>query len=133
MARSLYLRRAVITRLRADVPLTAIVPAARNYGMKTPATLIWPFTRYGTPDETAAPVMCWDGSEVAFTIHSFSKDEFEDQCANINEAVVAALNGAVLTMAGDIKATLVWLGSQIIPDSAEANAWHGINRFSARI
>ena len=131
--RSLYLRRAVIAHLRADANLITIVPAARNYGMKTPATLTWPFTRYGPPDETARPVLCWDGSDVAFVIHSFSKAEFEDECAAINEAVVAALNGAVLIMAGNVKAWPVWLGSSIIEDGDEAGAYHGINRFGARI
>jgi hypothetical protein len=132
-ARSLYLRRAVITHLRADASLIALVPAARLYGMKAPATPTWPFTRYGSPDETPRPVSCWDGSDVAFVIHSFSKAEFEDECAGINEAIETALNGAVLTMAGNVKARPIWLGSQIIPDGGEIGAWHGINRFGARI
>jgi hypothetical protein len=132
-ARSLYLRRAVISRLRTYADLTEIVPAQRLYGMKPPATPDWPFTRYGRPDETARPVSCWDGSEVAFVIHSFSKAEFEDECAGINAAIEAALNGEVLVMAGNVKAWPVWLGSQILEDGAVAGAWHGINRFGARI
>lgn len=132
-SRSLYLRRAVITQLRADTDLIALVPAAQNYGMRPPAELTWPFTRYGVPDEQALAVSCWDGSDVAFTVHSFSKAEFEDQCANINAAIVAALNGVVLVLAGNVKAWPVWLGSQIIQDGDEAGAWHGINRFGARI
>jgi hypothetical protein len=130
-SRSIYLRRAVITRLRADAPLLAIT--TRIYGMKSPATLTWPFTRYGTPNETARSVSCWDGSDVAFTYHAFSKTEFEDQCAAMNEAIVASLGDAVLTMAGDIKANIVWLGSDIMADGDEANAYHGVNRFGARI
>lgn len=130
-SRSIYLRRAVITCLRADAPLLAIT--TRIYGMKSPATLTWPFTRYGVPNELPRQVSCWDGSDVAFTIHAFSKQEYEDQCAAMNEAIVASLGDAVLVMSGDIKANLVWLGSDIIPDGDEASAWHGINRFGARI
>lgn len=132
-SRSLYLRRAVISRLRADAALLAIVPSTSIYGMRVEAEPTWPFTRYGVPDETPRSVQCFDGSDVAFTIHSFAKQKFEDQCAQINEAIVASLGDAVLTMAGNTQARIVWLGSQIIQDGDEADAWHGLNRFGARI
>jgi hypothetical protein len=28
---------------------------------------------------------------------------------------------------------MVWIGSQVIPDAAEASAWHGLNSFTATI
>lgn len=131
--RSLALRQAVITRLRVDADLIAIVPAARVFGMKPSATPEWPFTRYGTPDTTPRRATCWDGQDTDFTVHSFSKMEFEDQCATINGAIVDSLGDAVLALPGGGKATVLWLGSQILEDGAVAGAWHGLNRFRATI
>lgn len=131
--RSLPLRQAVITRLRDDSDLTQLVPAARHYGMKVEPTPAWPFTRYGTPDTLPRRGQCWDGQETDFTIHSFSKQSFEDECAQINAAIVASLGDAVLALDGGGKATIGWLGSQIIPDGGEAGAWHGLNRFRATV
>lgn len=131
--RSLPLRQAVITRLKADADLIVLVPAARVYGMKPPATPTWPFTRYGTPDATPRRGTCWDGSDIDFTIHAFSKEGFEDQLANINSAIIGSLGDAVLTLNGGGKAIIGWLGSQILEDGAVADAWHGLNRFRATL
>jgi hypothetical protein len=32
-----------------------------------------------------------------------------------------------------VKAYVRWIGSQVIPDAAEASAWHGVNSFDATI
>lgn len=132
---SLALRQAVIQTLRSDADLTALVPATRNYGMRSPATLAWPFTRYGSPDALPFKGQCLDGATVAFAIHSFSKQEFEDECANINAAVASSLDELTVALdaAGGAKAHIAWRGSQIIPDAAEADAWHGVNRFEAAV
>lgn len=132
---TLPLRRAVITTLRADPDLTALVPAGRNYGMRSPATLTWPFTRYGSPDALPFRAQCLDGATIGFTVHSFSKDETEDECANINAALNSALDGRVLALdgLGGAKAHIVWQASQIIPDAAESDAYHGVNRFEATV
>lgn len=129
---SLPLRQAVVTALRADTSLTALVPAERNYGMRSPATLTWPFTRYGSPDALPFRAQCIDGATIGFTVHAFSKQTFEDECANINAAVSASLDGKVLDLGG-LKAHVVWRGSQIIPDAAEADAYHGVNSFEATV
>lgn len=132
---SLPLRQAVIETLRADDDLVALVPEERNYGMRTPASSDWPFTRYGSSDALPFRAQCTDGAAISFTIHSFSKQQFEDEAATINAAVSAALDGATLALGGDFEATahIKWTGSQIIPDAAEAAAWHGINRFEATV
>jgi hypothetical protein len=132
---SLQLRQAVVSVMRASDELTAIVPADRNYGMRAPATLTWPFTRYGSPDALPFRGQCLDGARIGFTVHAFSKAQYEDECANINSVVSASLDGKVLELdgPGGAKAHIVWQGSQIIPDAAEAAAWHGVNRFEATV
>lgn len=134
---SLPLRRAVVRTLRADTELIAIVPADQNYGMRSPASPPFPFTRYGSPDAIPLRAQCLDGANVGFTVHSFSAAEFEDECASINAKLVAALDGRTLDLAVDAgfptKAHLVWTGSQILPDAGDASLWHGVNRFEAAI
>jgi hypothetical protein len=132
---SLPLRQAVITHLRADAGMLAELPAARIYGMRQQADTAWPFTRYGATDTIPQRAQCWDGQIVNLTLHVFSKGQFEDECAQISAAIVAALGDAVLTL-GDVDATKAhfrWRSSQIVPDAAEAAAWHGIVRLEATL
>jgi hypothetical protein len=132
---SLPLREAIITRLRADAPLLALVPSARIFGMRQPSTVQWPFTRYGATDTVPRLSSCSAGQIVTLTLHAFSKQEYEDECAQISSAIAGALDGAVLILDDEAStmAHLRWRGSQIIPDSAEASAWHGVARFEATI
>jgi hypothetical protein len=130
---TLALRQAVIVTARADTDLIALVPAERNYGMRSPPDPAYPFTRYGSPDALPFRAQCIDGASIAFMTHTFSQGEFEDECAAINAAYSKALDGQVLALDGGGRATIIWKGSQIIPDAAEADVWHGINRFEATV
>lgn len=126
---SLPLRQAAVTRLKASAGLLELVPDEQVYGMRQPAQTDWPFTRYGAPD--AGPLGA--GSLTDFTVHAFSKDAFEDECARICSAIVDELDGAVLALNGGFKAHVTWKRTQVIPDAAEANAWHGIVQLTARV
>lgn len=131
---SLRLRQATVTTLRADAALTAIgTPPlsedARIYGRRTPATLVWPFVRVVVADE--GPLR--KGSEVRVTIHGFSNAKFDDEIETINGAIQARLEDAVLELSPSVKAYLVWNASQVVPDADEADAYHGINTFTATI
>lgn len=136
---SLPLRQAVIETLRADTALIALGEPAlsddRIYGMRAPSKLTWPFVRYGAVDSLPYKSQCTDGAVIGFTVHSFSKADFEDECAGINAALVTALDGRSIDLDADFEAMahIRWVGSQIIPDAAEANAWHGVNRFEATV
>lgn len=128
---ALPLRQKVIERLRADADLTALgAPAlgARIYEIP-PATVAWPFVRYGGPSET--PIR--QGTQIRFTIHTFSKAQFTDEVAALNEAVQASLEDAVIDLSPSSKAYVAWIGSQILTDPEEANAFHGVNDFMATI
>jgi hypothetical protein len=130
---SLPLRRAIVTRLRADGPLTALVPAERLYGMRTPAAVTWPFGRYGAPNTLPRRATCSDGSRVDVPYHFFSKADYDDEVGELVAAAVKSLGDAVLALDTGARARLVWTGSTILPDAAEASAWHGIARFEATI
>lgn len=93
----------------------------------------WPFTRYGSPDARSFKAQCLDGSIVDVTMHVFSKDTFEDECATILAALSASLDGLVLMLTGGVRAHVRWKSSQIIPDASEASAWHGLAHIEATV
>ena len=120
---TLPLRQAIVSLLRTDTDLTALVPAERVYGERSPASPTFPFVRYGVSDIGA--------TGGATSLHVFSKSGFTDQAANIAARIVEALDGKTLAT-GSRKVTLTWPernGTQIIPDSAEADVFHAIVRF----
>jgi hypothetical protein len=131
---SLRLRQAIVPHLRADPDLVAIgtPPISQDdriYGRRQPATLVWPFVRVSVSDE--APLR--RGSDIRVTVHSFSNAQFDDEIEQMNEAIQKNLENAVLELSPAYKAFLVWNGSQVMPDAAEADAWHGVNTFTATI
>lgn len=120
----LSLRRAIVTHLRADTVVTATAVAGRIYGEKAPATLQWPFARYGASD--AVP-----GFEIEAPIHVFSKDEFTDDVNGIAEAIGNSLDGTVLDIGSGRKAYMTWLGVRVVGSAPDE--WHAIVRFSATV
>jgi hypothetical protein len=129
---TLLLREAIILHLKADAALTALLPESQIHGMRQPAQAVWPFTRYGSPDSRPVGL----GEETSITLHVFSKDPSEDECVTIARALANALDGRKLDLDDDgdvFEARLEWRGTQTVPDAAEANAWHSLVRFEARI
>jgi hypothetical protein len=101
----LPLREAIVSHLKADASFTAKQSADAIHGMRQPAETAWPFT----------------------------KGAFENECAEIQSAMVESLDGKTLALESGVVARLSWRNSQLIPDAAEANAWHGITHFAATI
>lgn len=129
---SLWLRQAIVVRLRADADLIAIgdPPVGdRIYGRRQPPELIWPFVRVSLADE--GPLR--KGTTIRVTVHTFSKAQFDDEIETMNGAVQQNLEDAVLDLSSSVKAFVSWVSSQVIPDAAEASAWHGLNSFTATI
>lgn len=131
---SLYLRREAVTSLRATPDLTSIgdPPISQDnriYGRRQPDELTWPFLRVSVADE--GPLR--KGTDVRLTIHTFSKADFDDECEMLNAAVQAWGEDRVLQLSASVKAFVTWSASQVIPDASEANAWHGVNTFTATI
>lgn len=126
---SLSLRQAIIQRLRADANVTALVAADNIYGQRSPAVIAWPFVRYGAPSET--PIR--KGTQIRITLHAFSHATFEDEASNICAALQASLEDAAIDLGGGLTAYMTYVGSQIMSDLAEADAWHGMATWNATI
>src|SRR5689334_15938577 len=114
--RSLRLRQVLVTRLRADDDFSSLgspplSDGDRIYGKRQPATLTWPFVRVSTADE--GPIR--KGTTVRFTIHTFSKADYDDECEALNAGVQVNLEDAVLQLSPSTKAFVTWVGSQVIP------------------
>lgn len=127
---TLALRQKITARLKADPDVLALVAEPQIYGERVKADKAWPFIRYGVSDTLPLKGQCWDGATVDVAIHCFSKAQFTDEAANINAAIAASLDNATLELGGR-RAHIRWTGSTILPDPAEADAWHGIARFEA--
>lgn len=129
---SLKLRQAAVESLRATSEIITLgnpAIADRIYGRRQPADLTWPFVRVSVADE--GPLRL--GTDVRFTIHTFSKAKFDDECEELNAAVQAWAEDKALDLSPSVTARIMWDGSQVIPDASEADAWHGVNTFTATI
>lgn len=129
---SLRLRQATVAFLRSDSDLiTAGEPDVSNriYGRRVPPAPTWPFLRVNVALE--GPLR--KGTIVRVTVHTFSKAQFDDEAETLNAIVQRALEDKVLELGPGTKAFMAWLSSQVLPDGAEADAYHGINSFDATI
>lgn len=140
---SLAFRRAVLTLAKTDAGLTAIVPPGEIHPQAPLQTPVFPFVRFGAPDETprkaaGAP----NGSRIGFAMHGFALPRYdateamvetaEDVCHRIGEALVTALDGREVTDATGAKVKLRWDGTQVMPDGATPDAFHCVVNMSAR-
>ncbi len=139
--RTLEVRRAVLTALKADAGLIAIVPAASIYPMTVPAEPTWPFIKMGAPSGIPIRGACVDGVSGIFAVHGFSKGRYtgqrlvetgEDHAARIGAAIAAALDKQGLMLDDDIRLHVLWTNSQLMMDGAEAGAFHAIENFAVR-
>jgi membrane carboxypeptidase/penicillin-binding protein PbpC len=83
------------------------------------------------PLQSESPVRA--GTQIRITMHAFSKAQFEDEASNIVAAMQKSLENAVLDVGAGLKAYLAYVGSQILADPAEADAWHGVATWNATI
>jgi hypothetical protein len=138
---TLSVRRAILTRLKADSATTTLVPADRIYPQQPPALPDFPFIRYGSP--TAVPIRgaCMDGAEVTVALHGFSKGRrsgdtltvtAEDDAGQIGAAMAAALDGQIVDV-DEGRLRLRWTGSQLLPDPDEAGVCHVVVNVRGRV
>lgn len=132
---SLALRKAVIVRLRATAALTALVPAARIFPERVPGeNETWPFIRYGSTILSPQRFDGYEGGTHEITIHAFSDSHKTDEIYGIRREIIAALDEADLTIEDDARATnFIHTLSNLIPDGAEADAYHDIHNFTVSV
>lgn len=126
---ALYIRRALVEALNG-------LAGGRVYGPNPPANPVWPFIRVGNADTTPLQTQCLDGNTFDVTVHTFAKGGDESECAELNRAVARILDkrGRVLAAPYPAKISRIrWVRSQIIRDTAEATAWHGLVTFNGSV
>lgn len=126
---SLAVREAVVAHLKANAALILLVSANSIHGEQPPAgeKLKWPFIRYGLPISGPWAATGWRGSTHRVTLHAFSHGPFTDAINKISAAVVNAMQGLVLPTLDLVD--LQWVGTQVVRDTDEANAYHAICEF----
>lgn len=135
---SLSVRGKIVAALKADAQLTAIVPAARVYPGKVPAGPVWPFIRVPLAIATTAELDGGSGSEMSGVVHCFTKIgagvlDPEAQAATINRHITRVLSQIDTTELDDGESVGVHVTQrQVLEDTAEADAYHGIVSYLAR-
>jgi hypothetical protein len=132
----LPVRQAILTALKGNDTLTALVPAERIYPPKTPSDPTWPFIRYGAADGLPWKSSGEDGVKVVTAVHCFARatDEAPDgeAAAGAIKAVLAEYldgpggNGFNLAVAGAATAVVQVGRHRVIRDRDEPDGWHGI-------
>lgn len=129
---ALYIRRALVTALRG-----ASLAGGRVYGPGVPANPVWPFVVVGNSDTAPLRAQCLDGATFDVIVHTFAKGPDEAGCAELNRIVASVLDGKGRPLPdapfpARIR-RLTWLRSQIIRDTDEASAWHGLVTFQGSV
>ena len=134
-------RRAVLTHLKADQTLIALVAPASIYPSRTPPTPTWPFVRWDGPQSIPIDLTCVAGATVTFLLHGFAKDRkqgtavvetAEDHASRIGSALKLALHNRRLPVA-NTTARMTVRSARLIQDGAEADAYHAILSVEARV
>lgn len=139
---SLPVRRAVLTALKRDAGMIALIPAASIYPGVVPTTRTFPFSRYGSPQTTPFRLSGLNSSITRFALHGFTGplklgqtvvETAEDRAWKIAAAFKAVLDGAVLPIDLGMHATIAWLDTSCLIDGDEPDAWHAVSNFEAQV
>jgi hypothetical protein len=135
-------RRAILSFLKADAGVLARVPAASIHGQVPLTTPTWPFIKLGAISFEPLDAACVAGGSGRITVHAFAKatrngsgaitSTAEDNAGLIQAAIEAALHRAHMPLANGTM-TLKQISSQLLVDGGEADAFHAITDFRARV
>lgn len=127
------LRQAIITRLKGDTGIAAIV-GDRIYE-EPPANPVWPFIRYGVDISIAFRGDGIRGEDKTVTIHAFVNGPGQNVASSLARLIRLSLDEVdfELDSAGGVL-LLQWEQAQILTaDSANASAYHAVVEFRAVI
>lgn len=130
---TLELREAVVVKLRASTSLTSLVEATEIYGEKPKAKHKPTFIRLGFPEFTPFSPTGVNGSRIEFRVNTFTQGESTDGITKINKAVIAALDDSELNMDDSWSYDVSFVRAQVVNDTAEASAFHGLLDFVALV
>lgn len=140
---TLAVRKGILTMLKADAAVTAIVPAAQVY-TQVATNPVWPFIRYGTPSVLPIRASCLDGMEMLVAVHGFAGPRWqnpvkktgllesaEDQASRLGSAIARVLDSQRFDLTNGY-ARIEWRGGQLLIDGAEADAFHTVQNLRIR-
>lgn len=129
-------RRAIVSAMKAEPTITALVPAASILPPQPPSVPTWPFILYGVMISTPLRASGSDGATLTGAIHCYAKGPGDEGCGAITGAVAAFLDGPEdpddhgpkgLSLTIPAASCVVQVASdQVIADGSDANSWHGI-------
>ena len=126
-------RLAILARLKADSGVTALVPSARIYPSRTPASLTWPFIKLGVINDTPyRPSGAIGSQNLIGTVHIFTKTsasvlDAEYQCHLIRREVIRSIDA--MGSIGDLY--IRYDGGTVLQDGDDADAYHGVVNWEA--
>ncbi len=133
-------RRAVLTRLKADSTLTALVPAASIYPQSA-GEPVWPFIKLGPTGTLRLRAACVNGGLVTIDVHAFARarvvagvmqETAEDHASRIGAAIESALADNRITLEGGATANIE-LGDIRLLQDQEPDAFHWFAQINARV
>lgn len=131
-------RRALLTRMKANATLTALVPTSRIAPTGEP---VWPFVLVESPRTLRLLASCVRGARVSFDIHAFAGPRLSagavvetgyDHASRIGSAIETALADTVLTLEGGATCHIAFSDGQMLRDG-EPDAWHWFSQINCRV
>lgn len=131
-------KRALLTRAKANATLTALVPASSIEADGTPT---WPHIKIASPRTLRLRQSCVRGARASFDIHAFAGprkvdgavvETGEDHVARIGSAIETVFADNRLTLASGAMCKIEFSDMQILPDD-EPDAWHWVSQLNCRV
>ena len=131
-------KRELLTRLKADAALTALVPDASVDPDGEPQ---WPFILVASPRTSRLRLSCVLGATVRFDVHAFAGPRMvagaevetgEDHVARIGAAIEALFAENNLTLPDGATCRTTFSDAQTLPDG-EPDHWHWFAQLNCRV
>lgn len=131
-------RRALLSHLKADSDLTALVPAASINPIGTPT---WPFIILRSPTTQPLRAACVRGGQVSWDIHAFAGprevagamvETAEDHAGSIGAAIETALADNWLALPDGAKAHISLSDIRLLEDG-DTDGYHWFAQINARV
>lgn len=128
----LELQGAIVTKLKADTALRALIGNPVRLYQDVPANPQFPYVIVGEGQNVPDLAECIDGSEIFNTIHVFSRAGGYAEAKRIVATLDAALHDADLTLTDHRCITIQRDGAQFFSESDGATA-HGVVTYRALV
>lgn len=131
-------RRALLTRLKADADVTALVPSASIDPDGEPT---WPFIRLRAPVTQRLRATGVNGGLITWDVHAFARarevagsevETAEDHAGRIGGAIEAALADNRIELEDGSVAKIEWSDARLLEDD-EPGAYHYFAQVNARV